>query len=62
MPSLQHVLFPVDFSERNCLIAPHVISVARHYKAHVSMVHVFEMIVQPRDRCICVHVASSAYR
>jgi nucleotide-binding universal stress UspA family protein len=50
MPSFQQVLFPVDFSERNCLIAPHVISVARHYKAHVSMVHVFEMIPAGRNR------------
>src|SRR4051812_22086195 len=43
MTGIQRILFPVDFSDEDGFIAPHVISMARHYKAHVSVVHVIEI-------------------
>ena len=43
MPTFQHILFPVDFSEQNAAIAPHVICMARRYKSRVTMLHVVEI-------------------
>jgi nucleotide-binding universal stress UspA family protein len=43
MPSFKHILFPVDFSQQNCNVAPYVMCMARRYGAHVSMLHVIEL-------------------
>ncbi len=43
MPSFQHILFPIDFSQQNCGIAPYVICMARRYRASVTMLHVMEI-------------------
>jgi nucleotide-binding universal stress UspA family protein len=43
MPSFKQILFPVDFSEQNRAMAPHVASMAARYKAHVTMLHVLEI-------------------
>ena len=43
MPSFQHILFPVDFSQQNRGIAAHVVCMARRYKAQVTMLNVVEM-------------------
>jgi len=43
MPNLKHILFPVDFSQQNCNIAPYVLCMARRYGAHVTMLHVMEL-------------------
>jgi len=43
MPSLRHILFPVDFSEQNRAMAPHVACMAARYRAHVTMLHVLEI-------------------
>ncbi len=45
MPSIKHILFPVDFSEQNCGIAPYVESMARKYGARVSVLHAVELPV-----------------
>jgi nucleotide-binding universal stress UspA family protein len=42
MPSFQHILFPVDFSDQNRDIAPHVVCMARRHKARVTMLSVLE--------------------
>ena len=51
MASFQRVLFPVDFSEQNCRIAPYVVCMARRYRAHVSLVHVLETRTGPYPGC-----------
>jgi nucleotide-binding universal stress UspA family protein len=43
MPSFQHILFPVDFSDQNRGIAPHVVWMAQRYKARVTMLNVLEI-------------------
>lgn len=43
MPNFKHILFPVDFSQQNCHVAPYVLCMARRYGAHVSMLHVMEL-------------------
>ena len=43
MPSFQHVLFPVDFSGQNRGTAPHVVCMARRYKARVTILNVLEI-------------------
>jgi nucleotide-binding universal stress UspA family protein len=43
MPSFQHILFPVDFSQQNGGIAPYVAYIARRYRARVTMLHVLEI-------------------
>lgn len=43
MPSFQHILFPIDFSQQNCGLAPYVICMARRYRARVTMLHVMEI-------------------
>src|SRR5436305_11841239 len=43
MPTFQHILFPVDFSEQNTAIAPHVVCMARRYKARVTLLDVVEI-------------------
>ena len=39
MPSFKHILFPIDFSEQNCGIAPYVACMASRYGARVTMLH-----------------------
>jgi len=43
MATFKRILFPVDFSEEDTIIAPHIIWMARHYGAHVSILHVIEI-------------------
>lgn len=43
MPSFRHILFPVDFSEQNRAMAPHVACMAARYRARVTMLHVLEI-------------------
>jgi nucleotide-binding universal stress UspA family protein len=43
MPSFKHILFPVDFSQQNCGVAPYVACMARRYGARVTMLHVMEI-------------------
>ena len=43
MPNLKHILFPVDFSEQNCSIAPYVACMASRYGARVTLLHVVEI-------------------
>ena len=43
MPNLKHILFPVDFSEQNCSVAPYVACMASRYGARVTMLHVAEI-------------------
>jgi len=43
MAAFQHILFPVDFSDRNVHIAPYVMCMARRYKARTTMLHVMEI-------------------
>ena len=43
MPTFQHILFPVDFSEQNAAVAPHVLCMARRYKSRVTMLNVVEI-------------------
>jgi nucleotide-binding universal stress UspA family protein len=43
MPSFKQILFPVDFSEQNRAIAPHVACMAARYRARVTMLHVLEI-------------------
>ena len=43
MPSFKHILFPIDFSEQNRAIAPHVACMAARYGARVTMLHVLEI-------------------
>ena len=43
MPSFKHILFPIDFSEQNCGIAPYVICMATQHRARVTMLHVMEL-------------------
>lgn len=43
MPNFKHILFPVDFSQQCCNVAPYVLSMARRYGAHVTMLHVMEL-------------------
>lgn len=43
MPNLKHILFPVDFAQQNCNIAPYVLCMARRYGAHVTFLHVMEL-------------------
>ena len=43
MPNLKHILFPVDFSEQNCSVAPYVVCMASRYGACVTMLHVVEI-------------------
>ncbi len=43
MPNFKHILFPVDFSQQCCNVAPYVLCMARRYGAHVSMLHVMEL-------------------
>jgi nucleotide-binding universal stress UspA family protein len=42
MPGFKQILFPVDFSEQNRAIAPHVACMAARYRARVTMLHVVE--------------------
>jgi nucleotide-binding universal stress UspA family protein len=41
-----HVLFPVDFSERCHAVKPHVVSLAQHFKAKVTLLNVIHI---PRE-------------
>jgi nucleotide-binding universal stress UspA family protein len=43
MPKFKHILFPVDFSEQNCSMAPYVECLARRYGARVTMLHAVEL-------------------
>src|SRR5713226_7896820 len=43
MPSFKHILFPIDFSEQNCGIAPYVACMASRYGARVTMLHAMEL-------------------
>ena len=43
MPNFKHILFPVDFSQQCCNVAPYVLCMARRSGAHVSMLHVMEL-------------------
>jgi len=43
MPGFKHILFPVDFSDRSCGIAPNVKYMARKYGARVTMLHAVEI-------------------
>ena len=43
MPNFKHILFPVDFSQQCCNVAPYVLCMARRYGAHVTMLHVMEL-------------------
>src|SRR5262245_56501802 len=43
MPSFKHILFPVDFSQQDCVIAPHVVCMAHRYGARVTMLHAMEL-------------------
>jgi nucleotide-binding universal stress UspA family protein len=43
MQNIQHILFPIDFSERCCNVVPFVASMARRYSAKVTLLG----IVQP---------------
>jgi nucleotide-binding universal stress UspA family protein len=47
MPSIKHILFPVDFSQQSCGIAPYVACMASRYRARVSMLHAIELSVPP---------------
>jgi nucleotide-binding universal stress UspA family protein len=47
MPSFKHILFPVDFSQQSCGIAPYVVCMASRYAAHVTMLHAIELSVPP---------------
>jgi nucleotide-binding universal stress UspA family protein len=43
MPIFKQILFPVDFSQQNCGIAPYVACMARRYRSHVTLLHVMEI-------------------
>ena len=43
MPNFKHILFPVDFSQQCCNVAPYVLCMARRYGALVTMLHVMEL-------------------
>src|SRR5437899_1774600 len=43
MPTFRHILFPVDFSDRNRGIAPYVIGMAKHYESRVTLLHAVEI-------------------
>ncbi|HTM47273.1 MAG TPA: universal stress protein [Bryobacteraceae bacterium] len=43
MPGFKHILFPVDFSQQNIGIAPHVFCLARRYRAKVTLLHAVEI-------------------
>jgi nucleotide-binding universal stress UspA family protein len=43
MPGFKQILFPVDFSEQNVAMAPHVACMAARYTARVTMMHVLEV-------------------
>lgn len=47
MPSFKHILFPVDFSQQNCGIAPYVACMASRYAARVTMLHAMDLSVRP---------------
>ena len=47
MPSFKHILFPIDFSQQNCGVAPYVACMARRYGARVTMLHVMEIPSAP---------------
>ena len=40
-----HILFPVDFSETSKLVRPRVISLAEHFQAKVTLLHVIQIAV-----------------
>ncbi|MBL8209846.1 MAG: universal stress protein [Bryobacterales bacterium] len=42
MPLVNHVLFPVDFSERSAAIAPAVSSWVNHFQAKLTVLHAYE--------------------
>ncbi len=42
MPLINHVLFPVDFSERSAAIAPAVASWVNHFQARLTVLHAYE--------------------
>lgn len=43
MPNFKHILFPVDFSQQCCNVAPYVLCMTRRYGAHLTMLHVMEL-------------------
>jgi nucleotide-binding universal stress UspA family protein len=45
--SFKHILFPVDFSQQNCGIAPYVACMASRYGARVTMLHAIDLSVPP---------------
>jgi nucleotide-binding universal stress UspA family protein len=47
MPSFKHILFPVDYSQENCGIAPYVACMASRYGARVTMLHAMDLWVSP---------------
>jgi nucleotide-binding universal stress UspA family protein len=42
MPKFEHILFPIDFSERSRAAAPFVLSMAQRYKANVVAIHALQ--------------------
>lgn len=42
MPHFQHILFPIDFSERSEAAAPYVLSLALRYHSRVTLFHAIE--------------------
>jgi hypothetical protein len=50
MPSFKQILFPVDFSEQNRAMAPHVACMAARYRARVTMLHVVEILPAASSR------------
>jgi nucleotide-binding universal stress UspA family protein len=42
MTSFRHILFPVDFSKRCLAATPYVMSVARQFKARLTLLHVIQ--------------------
>src|ERR1700737_3496159 len=45
MPSFNHILFPVDFSERCLAVRPFVKATARQFDAKVTLIHVIQIPV-----------------
>lgn len=44
MLNIKHILFPIDFSQRCCVAVPFVESMARQYKAKVTLLSVAEAV------------------
>jgi nucleotide-binding universal stress UspA family protein len=46
LPRFQHILFPVDFSERSRSVVPFVKAVASHFRSKVTLLYV----IKPPER------------